>query len=792
MLVGRDGLVESLEQSLDDGHRFITLTGPGGVGKTSMALLLQRRWVAAGGQCWFVACERWGEAATLLGHVADTLGGGAGDAGEQIVGGFAGGDGLLVLDNLEHLVAAGPAIAALVASDERVRVIVTSRVALRAAGERVQVVEPLGDAAVELFLDRVEAAGAGRPQRADPRVGEVCDLVDRLPLGIELAAARVPAFGLGGLVDLLRTSVASLDGSSNAVKDEHRSPLATVARTHELMVHPLAVTLYRRLAVVSGAFGLDLAVRLAGDVAAERATAALAELVDFHLVVRLDDRPTFRMLVVVGEHARRELGASGETQLAERYLRDWAIEASFRPDPRDVELTDGEHAAWMERVGAAYPAIRSALANARRDGDGATLRMLVRHLRPYWIGAGMLREGANWSDFAAALHAGDDAAYAELCFQSAAIADFAEGAEAALRWVDRGVPAAERSGDRYHCARLVETGAVAHASAGRLEQAEVLVRRSVALYGELGLPSFVATATSELANILAAQGDLDAADAYYAEAVAALVAHGMDRAGNMARVYWAEVVRHSGAPERSLDLLDVAERGLRDEALLADYVLPFRALAYADLGRFEQAEQLAAIALERAEKAGSPTVAAYSLLASARARSGLTPAVMPVEHLHRSIDAFVELDNNLGLVAAVEAAAATCPPGSEREALLAAANELRKRYGSRRPDTVRSRLAGVDDVAPRSASLAEIHGWIDRAAGRRPSSVPGGGEPMLSKRELEVLQLAGEGLGDRAIAEALFISVRTAQSHLAHVFTKLGVSNRTAAVAGARRLGLLA
>ena len=125
-LIGRDREIETLQALVEGGERLVMMTGPGGVGKTSLAHHIEKQWVRDGGIAWLVRCERWNEPESLHDFVADQIGGGPGDAAAQISARFAGGDGLLVLDNLEHLIAAGPAIAALVHMDERVRIVGTS------------------------------------------------------------------------------------------------------------------------------------------------------------------------------------------------------------------------------------------------------------------------------------------------------------------------------------------------------------------------------------------------------------------------------------------------------------------------------------------------------------------------------------------------------------------------------------------------------------------------------------------------------------------------------------------
>lgn len=329
LLIGRDVEFEQASATLAEAG-CLTLVGPAGVGKTTLARALAAQ--AAGGAVW-VDLAPLSEGRQVLPAFARALGIAEPD-GDPIAALAARlGTRLLVLDNGEHVVdAAASLVAQLLQANPSMRVLATSQLRLAVAHERVHRLEPLtmpiGDdtldlhlGAVALFVDRARAADhrfQPRPEHL-PLLREICRRLDGLPLALEMAAARVPALGLTGLLRSLERRFAMLSGGRRDAAARHRTLQAAVDWSHGLL-SPDEQALYRVCGAFSGGFTLDLLQAVAQ--APEQTSPddrdwwlvdTLAQLVDRSLVVADDgEAPRYRMLETMREDARQRLRAHGE------------------------------------------------------------------------------------------------------------------------------------------------------------------------------------------------------------------------------------------------------------------------------------------------------------------------------------------------------------------------------------------------------------------------------------------------------------------------------------------------
>ncbi|WP_308257784.1 ATP-binding protein, partial [Pseudonocardia lacus] len=345
-------------------HRLVTATGPGGVGKTRLALAAAQR-LAPGHRdaAVFVDLVRVLDPALVVAAVADAVGvperAGV-DRAESLLAALAGRDPLLVVDNCEHVVdGVRPCVERVLTACPSVRILATSRIRLMLPFEHVFAVPGLsiadaagpsdGDGdAVALFVERAVAAGAPEPVTAHERatVREVCRALEGMALAIELAAARVPGLGLDGLAGALDARLALLAVGHRA-EGRHRSLRAAIDWSYALLDHDERAAL-RVAAVFASRFDADA---LAAVMGRPRAVAldALARLVDWNLVSVRGGPPTrYRVLETIRQYATEVARGDGEDERLRAAHREWVRDglAGLLADTGDDEL------AWCEAVDA--------------------------------------------------------------------------------------------------------------------------------------------------------------------------------------------------------------------------------------------------------------------------------------------------------------------------------------------------------------------------------------------------------------------------------------------------------
>jgi predicted ATPase len=321
---------------------------------------------------------------------------------------------LLLLDNAEHLLPVlASDVARLLDSAPGLTILVTSRERLRIAPERLSEMDVMTDEdAQELFVARAEAIGS--PVERGPAVAELCRRLDRLPLAIQLAAARLRLFSPEQLLD--RMPVLELSTGDRDVDPRQRTIRATIEWSHDLLSEDERV-LFRRLSVFVGGCGLGAAVEVAGaDVV------ALEGLLDKALLQRRTQGPAVRfwMLESVREFAAERLEAAGETIEFRRRHAAWfrsvaaAADAAIRggdPEEGHVDALDDVIADLWE-----------AIAFGQGSGDRELVRSIVAALPMYWVMRGRLAEGRSWLERALEIDPTEDDLRRRLCSGLATIA----------------------------------------------------------------------------------------------------------------------------------------------------------------------------------------------------------------------------------------------------------------------------------------------------------------------------------------------------------------------------------
>ena len=332
-LLGRDGDLDAVAEAMV-ANPVVTLVGPGGIGKTRLALAAASRVVAEDG-AWLVDLAQIGAGDDVARAVAGALGikeSAAADRGEAIVAALAHREALLVLDNCEHVTAAvGPLARAIVEGCPRVRVLATSREALGVdhGHERLVAVPPLEPSGpgAELFIERAAAARGGVDLPADrPAVEEICRRLDGLPLAIELAAARTSALSPPDLLRRLDDHLGLLVDRRPGGPERHRTLQATVSWSYDLL-SPTERLLLERVSVFVGPFDLAAAEAVAADAAlpVDAVAFGLGGLVERSMLAAGSGRSgrRFRLLETVRGFAAERLRATGGGPAAARRHARW-------------------------------------------------------------------------------------------------------------------------------------------------------------------------------------------------------------------------------------------------------------------------------------------------------------------------------------------------------------------------------------------------------------------------------------------------------------------------------------
>lgn len=420
--IGRDVELEELAALLAE-RRLVTLTGPGGIGKTSLAVETARRVADRFPDgAWFVPLAEVEDPAAVRSVIARTIGlfdGPGRPAADGLRPYLADRSMLLVLDNFERLLDASGDLADLLDASPASRILVTSRAPLRIAGEQEYPVQSMGDECPKLFAERARSIRPGWEEGADgPVVDEVCTLLDRLPLGVELAAARVAHLPIAAIRDRLRAQLPLPGSGPRNVPDRQRTLAGAIAWSHDLLSPELQRVLHD-LAVFDGGFEYEEAAQVvephdAGDVLDD-----LATLVDQSLIKR-DASGTgirFDMLETIRAFAVERLRADGREAATRRrhavaYL---ALAEAAAPD-----MPGPNQPGWLDRLTMDYANIRAAIRWSIDTGEVDLALRFVAAMWRFWQQDGRLYEGTELAESALAMPGADAPMVARLAALSAA------------------------------------------------------------------------------------------------------------------------------------------------------------------------------------------------------------------------------------------------------------------------------------------------------------------------------------------------------------------------------------
>jgi predicted ATPase/class 3 adenylate cyclase len=513
--VGRTADLEQLG-SLLDANRLLTLTGPGGIGKTSLAVELARqRAETMPDGAWLVALDGVTDPAQVGAAIARTLGlfdGAEGPAADALPRFLAERTSLLVLDNFEHLLGAAGEVSALLRASPWSRFIVTSRAPLRVAGEQEYPVRPLTvandpassdasttDAAVRLFADRARSVAPDWTPGADaPTVAEICGLLDGLPLGIELAAARMSVLPASAVRDRLMARLPLPGAGPRDAPARQRTLEGAIAWSYDLL-SPEEQGVLQALAVFEGGFDAEQARGATeGTVAGAGTVDALDTLIDLaenSLIIR-DPSPTgprgpltsgirFRLMMTVQAFALARLVArDGEREARRQHALTYLALA----EDAAGHLWAAGQGLWIDRLAPDHANLRAALRWSIEAGDVDTALRLVAALWRYWQLDGHVAEGHGWVRSVLAMRGADEPTPAGLRALAAAggVAYWRGEREEARDYYMAQLSLAEKLGDVPAIADAYFNLAAANFISGNMSESYRCNMEAHRLYVELG------------------------------------------------------------------------------------------------------------------------------------------------------------------------------------------------------------------------------------------------------------------------------------------------------------------
>ena len=421
-ILGRAEEVAKVASALKDPDiRLVTLTGPGGIGKTRLALeVAATQQEAFPDGVFFVSLADVHDPELVAPAIAKSLG--VVEIGEGIPllieRWLAGRQSLVVLDTFEHLLPAAPLVASVIVHAPASKFLTTSRRRLNVRGEHEFEVPPLDQiTAAALFVKRTEVGGH------DPDlVLEICRQLDGLPLAIELAAARTKHLALPALASQLNNRLGLLIGGPVDLPRRQQAIRETVAWSHDLLTEPERV-LFRRLASFAGGWTLASATA-ACDI--PEALVPMSGLIEQSLV-RLTDQGVdsrYAMLDVIQDYAAERLQQAGETDSIVRRHAHYYLQLA---EEGEAKLVGAQQEQWFSRLAAERGNLRRAIAWSLQQADNAFALRFAVALWRYWRYSGEFAEGRRWSEAALAMSGTPPASLRAKALWSTAFLAFPQG-----------------------------------------------------------------------------------------------------------------------------------------------------------------------------------------------------------------------------------------------------------------------------------------------------------------------------------------------------------------------------